>query len=128
MVAEETARSTVAAYFAAMGALDPDRMAGVFAANGVLDYPGRPAMHGQAAVREFYQGVLGAVTTARVVALAVFPADRGAAVQWQLEFTGKNGRTVRFDGINVYDINEQGEVERLRVYYDASVLAPLLQA
>jgi steroid delta-isomerase len=128
MVAEETARSTVAAYFAAMGALDSDRMAAVFAANGVLDYPGRPTVHGQAAARAFYQGVVGAMTTARAVALEVFPADSGAAVKWQLEFTGKNGRTVRFDGINVYDINEQGEVERLRVYYDASVLAPLLQA
>lgn len=127
MVSEETARSTVAAYFAAMSTLDADRMAAVFAANGILAYPGRPAVHGQVAARAFYHSITSAMTTAQAVSLDVFLADSGAAVKWQLEFTGKNGRTVRFDGINVFDITAQGEVEQLRVYYDASVLAPLLQ-
>ncbi|HET8629867.1 MAG TPA: nuclear transport factor 2 family protein [Thermomicrobiales bacterium] len=127
MVSPDTIRTTVHSYAQAVSALDAGACAALFAPDCVLYYPGQPTMRGRDAVQEYYQRVARPLTALELRGDAVFPVADGAAVKWTLHATGKNDRTAAAEGVNVFAINGESRIEWLRLYFDASVLAPLLQ-
>jgi steroid delta-isomerase len=128
VISEATIRETVAAYFAATRAMDKQAWVGTFAEDAVSHDPvGSEPMKGHAAFGAFFDGITGAFETVGLQENDVFVAGNGAAVRWTGKGTGKNGREVTFEGIDVFEINEAGKVQNLYAYWNpAAMMAELM--
>lgn len=91
------------------------------------DPVGGPALTGHAALRQFFQGLAGAFTKVSLTEDHVFVSGNGAAVKFTGRGTGKNGREVVFEGIDVFEINEDGKIQRLWGYWDPVAMIAQLQ-
>lgn len=88
--------------------MDPDAWANTFAEDAVSHDPvGAPSHRGRAALRQFLAGVISLFETVGLTEDHVFVAGNQAAVKWTGRGTGKNGRLVTFEGIDVLTVNEQ---------------------
>jgi steroid delta-isomerase len=122
-------RAAVAQYFAAIRAGDPDAWLATFAEDAVSHDPAAaPPMVGHAALREFFLGIAGAFTEVGLWEDQVFVSGSGAAVKWTGRGTGRNGRAVTFEGIDVFEINAEGRISRLYAYWDPAALMADLRA
>lgn len=129
-VAPEIIRQTVAAYFAAIRAMDAEAFAATFAADGVTHDPvGAPPHAGHAAIRQFAEGIFGLFATFGLTEDQVFVAGNGAAVKWTGHGRGKNGAEVAFEGVDVIELNDAGTIQLVRAYWDpAPVLSRVTSA
>ena len=90
-----------------------------FAADAVSHDPvGAPPHEGQEAIRAFLSGVLSLFENVGLQEQSVFVTSNEAAVKWIGYGRGKNGRDVRFEGIDVIAVNESGKIESVRAYWD----------
>jgi steroid delta-isomerase len=124
----EMIQKVVADYFAAIRAMDREAWVATFAADAVSHDPyGAPEHRGQAALRQFFDGLAGAFEQVGLTEDQVFIAGDGAAVKWTGRGTGKNGRAVTFEGIDVFTVNEAGRIQEVRAYWNpAALMAELM--
>ncbi|MEK6662955.1 MAG: nuclear transport factor 2 family protein [Pseudomonadota bacterium] len=119
----------VAAYFAALSAMDEAGWLAVFARNGALHDPAdAPPCIGEEALRGFFRAASGAFASLSIRPENLFVCGSQAAVKFHGEGVGKNGRAVSFDGIDLFDMNVEGRIQRVRGYWDAAALFAQLQA
>jgi steroid delta-isomerase len=122
-------RHVVAAYFAATRAMDLDAWLGTFAADAVDHEPvGTPPVVGHQRLRQFFQTITAAFEKVGITEDHVFVAGNRAAVKWTGRGVGKNGRAVTFEGIDVFEINEQGKIQTLWGYWNPAPLMAELMA
>lgn len=114
-------------YFKALRAMDEDSWIATFAHGGALYDPADAAPHtGENALRGFFQAACGAFKSLALVEETVFVCGNQAAVKFRGEGVGKNDRSVRFEGIDLFDIDADGRIQSVRGYWDpASVFAQL---
>lgn len=117
----------VRTYFLAIRAMDADAFANTFAEDGTTCDPlGAPPISGRDAIREFFQSIC---KNFKIVALnegSVFVAGNGAAVKWTGHGTSMNGKEVKFEGIDVFEVNSEGKVQNLWAYWNpAEMIAQL---
>ena len=113
----------VAGYFAAIRAMDQEAWLAGFAADAVAHDPvGTRPNIGHAALRRFFLEMSGGFERLSIHEECVFICERQAAVKWRGEGTGKNGRTVRFEGIDLFEIDSMGKIRQLRGYWDPSAM------
>jgi len=56
----------------------------------------------------------------------VFIAGNGAAVKWTGKGTSTSGHEVRFEGIDVIEVNEEGKIQTVHAYWNpAEMIAQL---
>ncbi|HKG20476.1 MAG TPA: nuclear transport factor 2 family protein [Blastocatellia bacterium] len=116
-------RQTVADYFTAIRAKDADAWLSTFAENAVSHDPvGSPPAEGHAALRQFFEGIAGAFEKVELFEDSVFVAGDSAAVKWTGRGTGKNGRNVVFEGIDVFEINPDNKIQTMRSYWDPAAM------
>jgi len=117
----------VRAYFLAIRAMDADGFANTFAEDGTTYDPvGTPGITGRDAIREFLQSICANFKTVGLTEDCVFVAGNGAAVKWTGKGTSTNGREVRFEGIDVFEVNEDGKIQTVRAYWNpAEMIAQL---
>ena len=124
----ENVPAVVARYFSAIGEMDPDAWAACFAEQGTSYEPGSPTpLQGHAALRQFLAGVLGAFEKITMTQDHVFLSDNRVAVKFTGRGTGKNGRPVLFEGIDVFEINQEGTIETMWGYWNPAALMAQLQ-
>ena len=118
---------TVRGYFLAMRAMDPDAFANSFAEDGTTYDPvGTPAVTGRDGLREFFQSICKNFKTVGLTEDHVFVAGNGAAVKWTGKGTSNSGREVRFEGIDVIEVNEDGKIQTVHAYWNpAEMIAQL---
>jgi len=118
---------TVRAYFLAIRAMDADGFANTFAEDGTTYDPvGSPGITGRTAIREFLQSICQNFKSVALSEDCIFVAGAGAAVKWTGRGTSTNGREVRFEGIDVFEVNEDGKIQTLRAYWNpAEMIAQL---
>ncbi|HZT78683.1 MAG TPA: nuclear transport factor 2 family protein [Gemmataceae bacterium] len=125
MVSPVVIRKTVAAYFAATRAMDPEAWLATFAEDAVsYDPVGGVPIEGHRGLRQFYETITLAFDKVGITEGTVFVAGNQAAAQWKGHGLGKNGREVTFEGIDVFEINDRGKIQRLWGYWDP---APLME-
>jgi len=125
----ETISKAVKGYFAAIRAMDIESCVAAFAPDGVSHDPvGAPPTVGHDALRQFFTAIIGAFATVGLTEDHVFIAGDGAAVKWTGRGKGKNGREVRFEGIDVIEINEAGLIKTVRAYWNPAEVMMQLQA
>lgn len=120
--------TTVRDYFAAICDMNADAWVNTFAEDAVSRDPvDAPAMNGHEEIRRFFEGIAGAFKEVKMTADHVFVTSRGAAVKWTGTGTGKNGRSVRFEGIDVFELNDAGKIQKVFAYWNPQELMMQLQ-
>lgn len=118
-----TVEHCVAGYFAAIRAMDEQAWLACFAADALAHDPAHAPPHvGQAALRQYFLDVSGAFERVALVEEHVFVCGQQAAVKWRGEGTGRNGRSVRFEGIDVFEFNPAGKIQQLWGYWDPAAM------
>ena len=116
-------RKTVAAYFAAIRAMDVEAWIGTFAENATSHDPvGAVPIEGHKGLRQFYEQITMAYEKVGITEDEVFVAGNQAATKWLGQGVGLNGAAVTFKGIDVFEINECGKIQCLRSYWDPESL------
>jgi len=123
----EVVAKTVKAYFAALRAMDQQAWVNTFAEDAVsYDPVGAPPINGHQKLGEFFQTITAAFKEVGLTENDVFIAGNHAAVKWTGKGTSKQGRTVRFAGIDVFTINEAGKIETLYAYWNPAEMVAQL--
>ena len=127
-MAAENIPAVVAQYFAAIRQMDADKWVRCFAEEAVSYEPGAPVpLQGHAALGRFIRGVLAAFQNIELTADHVFLSGNRAAVKFTGRGTGKNGRPVVFEGIDVFEINQDGTIQTMWGYWDPAAMMAQLQ-
>ena len=118
---------TIRAYFAALRAMDQDAWVDTFAVDAISHDPvGSPPIRGHQKLAEFFQSLAGAFKEVGLTEDHVFIAGNGAAVKWTGRGTSKQGKTVLFEGIDVFELNEEGKIQQLRAYWNPAEMVTQL--
>lgn len=126
MTANVIAR-TIQEYFAALRAMDEKRWVNTFAADAVSNDPvGTPDIEGHEKLAEFFQTVTAAFKEFGLTEDDVFISGGSAAVKWTGRGTSKAGKDVKFEGIDVFEFNEAGKIQRLRAYWNPAEMVAQL--
>lgn len=125
----ETISKAIKAYFAAIRAMDVEACVATFAPEAVsYDPVGAPPNAGHDSLRQFFTAIIAAFEKVGLTEDHVFIAGDGAAVKWTGRGKGKNGREVRFEGIDVFEFNEEGQIQSLRAYWNPTEVMMQLQS
>ena len=115
-------------YFAATRAMDVEAWLATFAPDAVsYDPVGAAPTSGHDALRQFFEAIVGAFKKVGMSEDHVFIAGNGAAVKWTGQGKGKNGREVRFEGIDIFELNEEGLIQTIRAYWNPAEVMMQLQ-
>jgi len=117
----------VRGYFLAIRAMDPQAFANAFAEDGTTYDPvGTPGITGRQAIREFLESICQNFKTVGLTEDSVFVAGNGAAVKWTGKGTSSGGREVNFEGIDVFEVNQDGKIQTIHAYWNpAEMIAQL---
>ncbi len=117
----------VRGYFLAICAMDTDAFANAFADDGVTCDPmGAPPISGRAALRDFFNSICTNFKSVALTEDSIFVAGNGAAVKWTGKGTSIGGREVSFEGVDVFEINQEGKIQNLWAYWNpAEMIAQL---
>ena len=127
-MSKEAIQKAVANYFAAFRAMDIEAFVNSFAVDAVVHDPvGEPASEGHEGLRQLFQEMLSNFEKTRMTEDHVFVAGNGAAVKWTVYMMGKNGREVNIEGIDVFEVNEEGKIQKNWSFYDAAEMMAQLQ-
>jgi steroid delta-isomerase len=124
----EALRKTLDAYFAAIAARDPQRIAAVFAEDGEIEDPvGSPVRRGRKDVAAmFAAGVAALASHVEIKVLAALPAGNSIAAHWAMTARGKAGREVATEGIDLLQVDAAGLITRAEGYWDAAAFRQTL--
>jgi steroid delta-isomerase len=124
----EVLRNTLDAYFAAIAARDPRRIASVFAKDCEIEDPvGSPVRHGRDEVAAlFASGVAALASDVDIKVLAALPSGNSIAAHWIMTARGKAGREVKAEGIDVLQVDAHGLIVRAEGYWNASAFRQTL--
>src|SRR5262249_47448265 len=118
-ISPEKISRAVRAYFLAIRAMDADGFANTFAEDGTTHDPvGSSGVNGRAAIREFFESICKNFKSVGITEDSVFVAGNGAAAKWTGRGTSVNGRTVKFEGIDTFEVNEDGKIQTVRAYWN----------
>jgi steroid Delta-isomerase len=117
----------VRGYFLAIRAMDPDAFANAFAEDGSTCDPfGTPPIVGRAGIREFFDSICKNFKSVSLTEDSVFVAGNGAAVKWSGKGTSTNGKEVKFEGIDIFEIDQDGKIQNVWAYWNpAEMIAQL---
>lgn len=110
---------TLHRYFKAIKELDVDAWLACFAPTcEQIDPVGTPARTTREEMRAFFTGLGGLFESVELVPEKIYPAGRETALTWTAQGVGKNGRPVAFEGIDVFELDEQGLITSIKAYWD----------
>jgi steroid Delta-isomerase len=113
------ARRAVAAYAAAIRAMDRHAFAAAFADDALTFDPDTASpIQGHGELRAFFDALCTHFEALDEVQDAAFFAHDGAAVKWTCRGVLKGGQELVFEGIDVFEVNEQGKIQTLWTYRD----------
>ena len=123
----EIISKTIKAYFAALRAMDQRAWVNTFAEDAISHDPvGAPPIVGHQKLGEFFETITAAFKEFGLTEDEVFIAGNGAAVKWTGRGTSKQGKDVRFEGIDVFEINEAGRIQTLHAYWNPAEMVAQL--
>ena len=126
-VSPDRVSRAVRAYFLAIRAMDAEAFANTFAEDGTTCDPmGAPPITGREGIREFFQSICKNFKTVSLDEDSIFVAGTGAAVKWSGKGTSNSGKEVKFEGIDVFEVNSDGKIQNVWAYWNpAEMIAQL---
>src|SRR5687768_4700942 len=123
----EMISKAVKTYFAAIRAMDIPAIVRTFAEDAVTEDPvGTPANHGHKKIQEFFETVTAGFKEVGLTEDQVFITGNAAAVKWTGRGVSKQGRKVKFEGIDVIEVNEAGKIQTLHAYWNPAEMVAQL--
>jgi steroid delta-isomerase len=123
----EIISKAVKAYFAALRAMDKQAWINTFAEDAVTYDPvGAPPTKGHQRLGEFFDTMTAAFKEVSLTENDVFVSGNSAAVRWSGRGISKTGRTVRFAGIDVFEVNEAGKIQTVHAYWNPAEMVAQL--
>jgi steroid delta-isomerase len=123
----EVVSKAIKTYFAAIRAMDIPAIVNTFAEDAVSHDPvGAQPIEGHQKLTEFFQSITAAFKEVGLTEDQVFVAGTGAAVKWTGSGISKQGNKVRFEGIDVFEVNEAGKIRRLYAYWNPAEMVAQL--
>lgn len=123
----EVVSKVVKEYFAATRAMDKAAWVNTFAENAISHDPvGAPTLEGHDKLSEFFESITNAFKDVGITEDDVFIAGKFAAVKWTGRGTSKQGKKVHFEGIDVFEVNEQGKIQTLHAYWNPAEMVAQL--
>jgi steroid delta-isomerase len=123
----EVIANVVKKYFAALRAMDQKAWVNTFAVDAISHDPvGAPAIEGHDKLGEFFQTITAAFKEVGLTEDQVFIAGNAAAVKWTGAGISKQNRKVRFEGIDVIEVNEAGKIQTLHAYWNPAEMVAQL--
>ena len=123
----EVISKAVRAYFAAIRAMDQEAWVDTFAEDAITYDPvGTPPIEGHQKLGEFFQSLTAAFKEVSLIEDQIFVAGNGAAVKWTGRGISKQGRKVRFEGIDVFEVNETGKIQTIHAYWNPAEMVSQL--
>ena len=123
----EVVSRAIRAYFAALRAMDQQAWVNTFAENAVSHDPvGAPPIEGHQKLGEFFRTITAAFKEVGLTEDQVFVAGNGAAVKWLGRGVSKKGKDVHFEGIDVFEVNEDGKIQTVHAYWNPAEMVAQL--
>lgn len=123
----EIVSRAVREYFAAIRAMDIPAIVRTFSEDAVTYDPvGTAANNGHKRIEEFFETVTAAFKEVGLTEDQIFIAGNGAAVKWTGRGVSKQGKKVKFEGIDTFEINEAGKIQTLRAYWNPAEMVAQL--
>ncbi|MBD2595647.1 nuclear transport factor 2 family protein [Nostoc spongiaeforme FACHB-130] len=118
----------IAAYFSNITAMNPEGWIENFAEDAVSHDPvGEPPVK----IREDYHRFIGQLQAVfeKLAATTehIFVAANEAAVKWTMQGVSKTGKSVSFEGITIFEINQDGKIQTTRAYWNPKQLVSQLR-
>jgi len=121
-------RATVEAYFAAVNARDFDALAALFAEDATFSPVGSRDRQGRADIAAYYPPLLAGFERGTDTPTRISVADRVVTVEIGFEGRTVGGADIAFDAVDVFDIDEDGHIARLSLWYDTRDVARQVRA
>jgi steroid delta-isomerase len=117
---DRTAHRALAAYFAALAALDPKQIAAAFAHDGEIEDPvGTGVRRGREQVAEYFaHGLCRGAASVEIEVVTALPAGGSIAAHWRMTAQGKSGHEAEAQGIDVLQVGPEGLIVRAKGYWD----------
>ncbi|MFP4412738.1 nuclear transport factor 2 family protein [Coleofasciculus sp.] len=120
----------VRTYFTKVAAMNPDGWLDDFAEDAVsYDPVGQPPTKVHEGFQEFFAQLQGMFKQLESTIEHIFVAGNEAAVKWTMQGLSKSDKTITFEGITVFEVNEAGKIQSTRAYWNpADMIAQLKQS
>lgn len=116
-------KAAVESYFAATQRMDAKGWVDHFAVDAVSHDPvGGTPLRGHEELLAFFAQIAGAFTSVGLFADSIFPVPNGAAAKWTGRGVGKNGRSVTFEGVDVFEFDGNGKIRILWAYWNPAAM------
>lgn len=117
----------VRTYFTKVAAMNPDGWLDDFAEDAVsYDPVGQPPTKVHEGFQEFFAQLQGMFKQLESTIEHIFVAGNEAAVKWTMQGLSKSEKTITFEGITVFEVNEAGKIQSTRAYWNpADMIAQL---
>ncbi|MHB2020455.1 MAG: nuclear transport factor 2 family protein [Candidatus Xenobia bacterium] len=124
----EAIAQTVSAYFDAASKRDVERWLQAFSPDAENHDPldGQP-VRGHEALRQYFTMTSDVLQSFSVEADNIFVSGHGAAVKFSASATVRD-RNVTFEGIEVFEFNAEGKIQRMWGYWNPAALLAQLQS
>jgi steroid delta-isomerase len=107
--------------------MDQQAWVNTFAEDAVTYDPvGAQPTSGHQKLGEFFQTMTAAFKEVGLTEEEVFIAGNSAAVKWSGRGISKQGRKVRFAGIDVFEVNEAGKIQTVYAYWNPAEMVAQL--
>jgi steroid delta-isomerase len=120
--------TVIASYFANIAAMNPENWVENFASDALsYDPVGNPPTKVHEGFREFIGQLQATFTQLEPTTEHIFVAGNEAAVKWKMQGTSKSGKLVQFEGITVFEINDEGKIQTTRAYWNPEAMIAQLR-
>jgi len=123
----EIIQQVIADYFAATRAMNLSAWLATFAEDAISYEPETPPLEGHPALSQFFQNIAGLFEQVGLTEENIFITGNQAAVKWKGQGVGKNGKTVIFAGIDIFEVNNAGKIQKMWAYWSPAAMMAELQ-
>ena len=119
----------VAAYFTNIATMNPESWVENFAEDALsYDPVGEPPTKVHEGFREFIGQLQAVFEKLEPTTEHIFVAANEAAVKWTMRGVSKTGKSVTFEGITIFEINEAGKIQTTRAYWNPAAMIAQLRS
>jgi ketosteroid isomerase-like protein len=129
VMSRATLETVVADYFANIAAMNAEGWVENFAEDALsYDPVGEPPTKIHEGFREFIGQLQAVFEKLEPTTEHIFVAGHEAAVKWTMRGLSKSGKSVTFEGITIFEVNEDGKIQTTRAYWNPVAMVAQLRS
>jgi steroid delta-isomerase-like uncharacterized protein len=125
----EEIQAVINSYYINIAAMNAEGVLANFADDAISHDPvGEPPANVHEGFREFLGRLQAVFDSLQSTIESIFIADNEAAVKWKTQGISKSGKTVVFEGITIFEINDNGKIQTTRAYWSPAAMIAQLRS